>query len=86
MNDKEKLSCLTDRPCTACKFHKEKGCSKWSCVFEEKTDVPEREKGELTEEEVIEWCNKRGYVVVTGEACKKAIHAFDPVMRGKDNE
>lgn len=47
MNDKEKLSCLTDRPCTACKFHKEKGCSKWSCVFEEKSDVPEREKGTL---------------------------------------
>ena len=37
MNDKEKLSCLTDRPCTACKFHKEEGCSKWSCVFEEKS-------------------------------------------------
>ena len=46
MNDKEKLSCLTDRPCTACKFHKEEGCSKWSCIFEEKSGVSEREKGE----------------------------------------
>ena len=45
MTDNEKLSCLIDRPCTACKFHKENGCSKWSCVFEEKSDVPGREKG-----------------------------------------
>ena len=45
MTDNEKLSCLIDRPCTACKFHKEEGCSKWSCVFEEKADVSEREKG-----------------------------------------
>lgn len=41
MTDNEKLSCLIDRPCTACKFHKEEGCSKWSCIFEEKSDVPE---------------------------------------------
>lgn len=46
MTDNEKLSCLIDRPCTACKFHKEEGCSKWSCVFEEKSGVPKREKGE----------------------------------------
>ena len=39
MTDNEKLSCLIDRPCAACKFHKEEGCSKWSCVFEEKSDV-----------------------------------------------
>lgn len=41
MTDNEKLSCLIDRPCNACKFHKEEGCSKWSCVFEEKSDIPE---------------------------------------------
>lgn len=41
MTDNEKLSCLIDRPCTACKFHNEDGCVKWSCVFEEKSDVPE---------------------------------------------
>ena len=44
MTDNEKLSCLIDRPCTACKFHKENDCSIWSCVFEEKPDVPGREK------------------------------------------
>lgn len=43
MTDNEKLSCLIDRPCNACKFHKEEGCSKWSCVFEEKSGVPEGE-------------------------------------------
>lgn len=26
---------LADRPCDVCVFHKEEGCSKWSCVFEE---------------------------------------------------
>lgn len=26
---------LTDRPCAVCEFHKENGCSKWSCVFEQ---------------------------------------------------
>lgn len=31
----EKLDHLTDRPCEACEYHKETGCSQWSCVFEE---------------------------------------------------
>ena len=36
----ERMSYLTDRPCSACKFHGENGCSKWNCVFEEvKTDA-----------------------------------------------
>ena len=35
MTSAEKLNCLTDRPCTVCKYHKENGCSKWSCVFEQ---------------------------------------------------
>ena len=26
---------LIDRPCEACEYHKETGCSQWSCVFEE---------------------------------------------------
>ena len=43
MTDNEKLSCLIDRPCTACKFHKEEGCSKWSCVFEDKSGDTEGE-------------------------------------------
>ena len=29
------ISHLTDRPCEVCKFHKENGCSRWDCVFEE---------------------------------------------------
>ena len=31
----ERMSYLTDRPCSVCKFHGENGCSKWNCVFEE---------------------------------------------------
>ena len=31
----ERMSYLTDRPCSACKFHGENGYSKWNCVFEE---------------------------------------------------
>lgn len=31
----DKISHLIDRPCEACEFHKENGCSKWGCVFEE---------------------------------------------------
>lgn len=50
MTDNEKLSCLIDRPCTTCKFHKEEGCSKWSCVFEKKSGVP---KGEYIKKEDI---------------------------------
>ena len=38
MTDRELLECLKDRPCDACKFHSDKGCSKWDCVFEKKED------------------------------------------------
>ena len=38
MTKDELLSCLTDRPCSACKFHTDRGCCKWSCVFEDKTE------------------------------------------------
>ena len=31
----ELISHLIDRPCEACDLRKEKGCCKWSCVFEE---------------------------------------------------
>lgn len=31
----ELISYLNDRPCEACEFHKENGCSRWDCVFEE---------------------------------------------------
>lgn len=31
----ELISHLIDRPCEACEYHKQTGCSQWSCVFEE---------------------------------------------------
>lgn len=30
----EKIGHLTDRPCSACEFHSDNGCSKWNCVFD----------------------------------------------------
>lgn len=30
----EKIEHLKDRPCSACEFHSDNGCSKWNCVFE----------------------------------------------------
>ena len=38
MTREEILACLTDRPCTVCKFHSEEGCGKWNCVFEEEPE------------------------------------------------
>ena len=33
----DQISHIKDRPCEACEFYKESGCSKWDCVFEEYT-------------------------------------------------
>lgn len=38
MTREEILACLTDRPCTVCKFHSTEGCCKWFCVFEEEPE------------------------------------------------
>lgn len=35
MTREEQLACLTDRPCEACKYHGDRGCSAWNCVFKE---------------------------------------------------
>ena len=29
----EQISCLTDRPCSVCRFKTENGCSCYECVF-----------------------------------------------------
>ena len=34
----ERMCYLTDRPCSACKFHSEDGCSRWECEFSEKEE------------------------------------------------
>lgn len=41
MTREEQLACLNDRPCEVCKFHKENGCSRWNCVFEEEPEDEE---------------------------------------------
>lgn len=42
MTADELIACLTDRPCGACKFHTDLGCSKWTCVFEERESQAEK--------------------------------------------
>lgn len=55
MTREEMLACLTDRPCDACKFHTEKGCKRWSCVFEEEPDDVENKGFDgMTNGEVIQ--------------------------------
>ena len=38
MTREEQLACLNDRPCEVCKFHKESGCERWACAFEEEPE------------------------------------------------
>ena len=44
MTDRQLLECLTDRPCTVCKFHTDAGCERWACVFEEEPDDAENKR------------------------------------------
>ena len=30
----ELMSHIKDRPCEACEYHKENGCTQWTCVFD----------------------------------------------------
>lgn len=45
MTTTELLSCLTDRPCEACRFHNENGCNRWACAFDEMPTGPEPKQG-----------------------------------------
>ena len=50
MTREDQLACLTDRPCSVCKHHKENGCCKWNCVFEEEAeDVLDKLMNEMSE-------------------------------------
>jgi len=40
MTREEQLACLEDRPCAVCNFYTD-GCSRWTCVFEEKPEEQE---------------------------------------------
>ena len=59
MTSRELLDCLTDRPCEVCKFHKEKGCSKWDCVFEEQIE----DSCDITIETINQYCKEHNYVL-----------------------
>ena len=52
MTREEMLACLNDRPCSACKFHTDAGCGRWSCVFEEQPDDT-KNKGDLISRQAV---------------------------------
>lgn len=67
MTREEMLACLEDRPCNVCKYHTEKGCERWSCVFEEEPGDTENKGVRIhghweskypTREEII-YCQER---------------------------
>lgn len=58
MTGEELLNCLVDRPCSACKYHKENGCSKWNCVFEEPIDEAENKGDLISRQAVIDLVSK----------------------------
>ena len=93
MTREEMLACLTDRPCDVCKFRKESGCERWSCVFEEEPDDAENEGDGTSEEEskdqLVElYCTDCPYFQFTGEPsadwygtrCNKDNHEASPSM------
>lgn len=58
MTREEMLACLTDRPCSVCKHHTEKGCERWNCVFEEEPD--EIDKSAMLSDIYMEGVNMSG--------------------------
>ena len=56
MTATELLSCLTDRPCEACRFynHNYKQCCRWECVFNEKSEETDAERLRKGIEELID--------------------------------
>ena len=68
MTSKELFECLVDRPCEACKFHSENGCSQWNCVFDEQPDD--------SEEMAIQFA--KGY----SEGFAKAKEVYEPKVGG----
>lgn len=75
MTDKEKLSCLTDRPCSVCRHKTENGCNKWACVFgEESVAVESYTVGKL--DHILKW----GYCFCDNddnEYCKAIKNAIE---------
>ena len=53
MTDRELLECLKDRPCEACKFHSDKGCSKWDCVFDSKKALEQEPCGDAISRQAV---------------------------------
>ena len=82
MTDKEKLACLTDRPCQVCKYKKENGCCKWSCVFEEESESADIEKIRAE----IEALQGERYFLGFDTCKKRVLGIIDKHIRGEGDE
>lgn len=85
MTREEMLACLTDRPCDVCKFHTEKGCKKWSCVFEEEPDDAENKDKWIPVSERLPEVDEGGlseWVLVTLNSFGKIITMYDRICHG----
>lgn len=87
MTDKEKLSCLTDRPCSVCKHKTENGCTKWACVFEEESDSADIEKAREEIEKIRAEVAEEACLGMNDRYCQglyKALRIIDKHIGGKD--
>lgn len=73
MTREEQLACLNDRPCEVCKFHKENGCERWACVFEEEPEDAGEALRDLDEDTVKAWCKARNICLVTAEYLRSLL-------------
>jgi len=80
MTDRELLECLKDRPCDACKFHSDKGCSKWDCVFDSKKALEQEPNGDLISRQAVMNCID-GYsqMIIRPNELKEYIDRLPPV-------
>lgn len=76
MTREEMLACLEDRPCNVCKYHTEKGCKRWACVFEEEPDDTENKR----ESRHGHWLEHDAY-----DECSACLAKKDNLIRGKFN-
>ena len=74
MTSEELLNCLVDRPCSACKFHKENGCSKWDCVFDTKPQG-------ITDEQAIDHLRESGWMQAHDKALSEPYLCEDAISK-----
>ena len=83
MTREEMLACLNDRPCDVCKFHTEKGCERWNCIFEEEPDDAENDVDTMLNKIKEKVKNLQGENFYVGfNTCKNRVLDILDNMRG----